>query len=549
MQKQASHLVRWSTCWRMCQRLLLGVSLAAIANLAYCQTQEPAAGDGWFRIKAENLNCRSHIDVSGAGDVNGDGIDDVIVGSFYSHAGRARPQCDQRVGLAYVIYGRTNGFTHINLDTLQPEEGFKIRVDDVANSSGRFNNNWVSGIGDVNGDGIDDVIIGGRWKRNRSNETYIIFGKNEVRSDIDVGQLSFDDGFRVYGTDEDYKITVVSGIGDMNGDGLNDLIVGGEYIRRVRGGPVIYVIYGKNNRLNDINLDVLTPDVGFIMQNTNSISDLNSASGAGDVNGDGFDDLIIGVHYWRGRYRDNVITSRSQAAYLIYGSNARLNNIHLEAIASTDGFKMEGREHTWRVSDFMFSSMPADGAGDVNGDGIDDLIIGDGGITVYVMYGGAARSGTVALPELSVDEGFTIDTRSALSSRSYYPRRISGAGDINGDGLDDFIVAGASDGAFVIFGKRHRTGNFFYLANMEPEDRLEIRGGGNEDRFFGDSMSSAGDINGDGIDDLIVGVSCDGLISLTTDNAEAYVIFGRKEVPFGPEITVHPAGPDHCQTQ
>ncbi|MGI9249819.1 MAG: hypothetical protein ACR2PR_01295 [Pseudohongiellaceae bacterium] len=506
----------------MCQRLLLGIGLVATASLASCQTQESATTNEWFRIKAESPADRSEINVSYAGDMNEDGVDDVII----------RYDKDSDGYGTYVIYGKVTGFTHVNLDTLQPKEGFKIRVN---SDSGYLTPD--AGIGDVNGDGIADFVVAAR-----NSEAYIIYGKSGVNDDVDINinSLSFDNGFRIHGTNKTYEwAEMFSSAGDVNGDGLDDLIIAGGHRLLHGSGLQAYVIYGSSNRLSDINLDVLMPDVGFEIRGTEHSSKLESASGAGDVNGDGVDDLIIGFSYNHG-YSGEYKMARSGRTYLIYGSSARLDDIDLSILAPVDGFVMEGRnlapEEGWT------SAMSGRSAGDVNGDGVDDFIVSEIGYGVYVVYGGGSRPGRVLLSRLPVDEGFII------YRRGYFDGSVSDAGDVNGDGLDDFIIKDESN-VFVIFGKRHRSGKFFNAADMQPKDGFRIQGAGNW-KYFASGVSASGDVNGDGIDDIIIDVDCFERDNTNNfiDNGVAYVILGRKEVPFGSSVTVG-ADPDYCPPQ
>ena len=484
-----------------------------------------AASDG-FIIQGDAAGDQAGWSVSSAGDVNGDGIDDFIVGAHGGDDGGTY------AGEAYVIYGKL-GSTRGTLDltNLAASDGFIIQGDAASDRAG-FS---VSSAGDVNGDGIDDLIVGaylGDDGGTNAGEAYVIYGKSgSTRGTVDLTGLAASDGFIIQGdTAGDYAGTSVSGAGDINGDGIDDLIVGA--VGGDDGGSnagEVYVIYGQSGSTRGrLDLTNLATSDGFIIQGDVAADQAGrSVSGAGDINGDGIDDLIVGANGG-----DDGGSSAGEA-YVIYGkSGSTRGTVDLTNLAASEGFIIQG-DAAGDSAGFSVSS-----AGDVNGDGIDDLIVGafggdDGGNgagEAYVIYGklGSTR-GTVDLTALAASDGFIIQGDAAADQAGI---SVSGAGDVNGDGIDDLIVgaAGGDDGgtsageAYVIYGKLGSTRGMLDLTTLAASDGFIIQGDTVSD-IAGRSVSGAGDINGDGIDDLIVGAYAgdDG------GNAagEAYVIYGR----------------------
>ncbi len=486
-----------------------------------------AAAEG-FIIQGDGARDNAGRSVSNAGDVNGDGIDDVIVGAHLGDNGGTD------AGEAYVIFGKAGAtLTNIDLTTFAASDGFIIQGE-----RGDYSGFSVSNAGDVNGDGIDDIIVGtphGEDGGGNAGEAYVIFGKaGATRATIDLTSLSTSDGFVIQGDAAyDQAGFSVSAAGDVNGDGIDDVIVGAPYSDNGGYGiGNVYVIFGQNGatRVN-IDLTALSSSDGFIIQGGVPFDYAGrSVSAAGDVNGDGFDDLIVGVPF-----DDNGSVNAGQA-YVIFGKmGATRANIDLDSLAGSDGFVIMG-DAAGDLAGYSVSN-----AGDVNGDGIDDIIVGashgnHGGGNVgeaYVIFGktGATRA-TIDLTVLAASDGFVIHD----TAGNYAGHSVSAAGDVNGDGVDDLIVGAffANNGggliageAHVIFGKVGTTRIDINLSALAASDGFTIQGDAAGDRA-GFSVSTAGDINGDGFDDLIVGAPAND--NGGYDAGTAYVIYGSATI-------------------
>ncbi|QXE24284.1 integrins alpha chain [Richelia sinica FACHB-800] len=151
-------------------------------------------GSNGFKINGITANDYSGFSVSSAGDMNGDGFDDLIIG-----ASGADPNGSSS-GQSYVVFGKSGGFTFtLNLSDLNGSNGFKINGITAYNFSGRS----VSSAGDVNGDGFDDLIIGASGadpNGSSSGQSYVVFGKKwGFTSTLNLSALNGSNGFKING--------------------------------------------------------------------------------------------------------------------------------------------------------------------------------------------------------------------------------------------------------------------------------------------------------------------------------------------------------------
>jgi hypothetical protein len=412
--------------------------------------------------------------VRGAGDVNGDGYADLAIGAYLYDGG----QVDE--GRAYLFLGSPSG------PSVTPSWIFE------ADQAGAHLGVGISGAGDVDGDGYGDLAVGAPYFTNgagqdREGRAWLFRGgpAGLAATPSWVGENDqFDSRFGVS----------VADAGDVNGDGYGDLAVGAVFFDDA-GFPDAgraYVYLGGPQGpgrapawIGDGERAVAS--YGFVV------------SGAGDVNGDGFDDVLVGARVWRGSF------ASEGRALVYYGSPTGPSPTPSWSFAGGRSGAEAGRSVA--------------GAGDVNGDGYADLLVGATGYRndlasegrAFLFYGGP--SGPSITPDWFVEGD---QAGAALGA-------VAGAGDVDGDGFGDVLVGvrgwdgGQSDEGRALLYLGSATG-----PSTTPAWGAEADQAG---ALFGQSVAGVGDVNGDGMSDILVGAYL--FDDPNTDSGRAFLWLGN----------------------
>ncbi|MCW8869573.1 MAG: integrin alpha, partial [Proteobacteria bacterium] len=354
--------------------LCMGVFLLALNGHSFAQFKatfnlSDLNGQNGFVVNAEDPGDSLGAAVSYGGDLNNDGIDDIILGVPFAKIPDdvIPPQNYYSVGKAYVLLGSVSGFPNpYNLSDFVPS----FHGGEQNDEAGRT----VSAAGDVNGDGFEDILISANGV-NPVGQVYVWYGGFLPFAPHDLSDISGLNGFTINLEPLNPNgIIRLNTAGDFNDDGIDDIIIGYSFASPggKNGAGKTYVIFGNDAAPTAtpvfINLADLDGTNG-VMINGELAGDISGSavSSAGDLNGDNIDDIIIGAP---GASRSNP-NNKEGRAYVVFGSSSAFTSpIELSALNGTNGFIINNG-NDWDRAGTSVSSI-----GDVNHDGLDDIIIG-----------------------------------------------------------------------------------------------------------------------------------------------------------------------------
>ena len=423
------------------------------ADAFYPLSVDPVASSASWTGESNQASAYYGRSLGIAGDVNGDGYSDVIVGADWFDNGETNE------GQAYLYMGSSSG-----LGTTAAWTG-------ESNQANAYYGDTVNTAGDVNGDGYSDVVVSASQYSNGENyegRVYLYLGSSSGLASIATWSGESDQVSAFYGG--------ARTAGDVNGDGYSDVIIGATYYDNGQNNEGrAYLYYGSASGL--------ATTAAWTGESDQASTYFGSGVGtAGDINGDGYSDVIIGApNYSNGE-------STEGRSYLYLGSSSGLPTTANWTGESNQAGGAYGRRQA--------------SAGDVNGDGYSDVVVAAHNYANGQNYEGQSYLYLGSSSGLATTAAWTGESNQASG---YYGSDLSSAGDTNGDGYSDVLVGayyydngqGDEGQAYIYFGSASG------LATTAGWTGESNRAGA----LFGNSVSTAGDTNGDGYSDVIVGAS------------------------------------------
>ncbi len=465
---------------------------------------------------ADSGDFLSDIPALATGDFNADGIDDILVGARFAD-GPANSRQD--AGEAYVVFGARQLPSAV--DIAAGGQDITLYGDSEGGNFG-----FSAAAGDVNGDGIDDILVGAPTEADRDGTlgaVYIVFGAGDLAGTVDTASGQQDVTISGPGGNAFFGDSVA--VGDVNGDRRNDIIVGSTFAndpgRQLANVGAVFVIFGSAGLPRTI--ETAKGQQNAVIYAADPFDELGDTVISGDVNGDGIDDIIATAEAADGPNNDRDVAAE---VHVVLGRPDLSGTLRISN--GDQDVSIYGAE----AHDTLGFSLAS---GDLNGDVADDIIMGarlaDGPLNkrpeageVYVVFGSADLPKDIDI--LLEQQDLTIfgaDPSDFLGSSE-------AVGDVDGDGSSELLLgtgfgAGAANARFA-------SGEASVLAPLPNHGSLDIAAAGvarlavfgaQAGDALGSSLTS-GDLNGDGRNEIvIIAASAPGLTA-TPQAGRIYVV-------------------------
>lgn len=448
-------------------------------------------GTNGFQVTGPGADAELGTSVALAGDINGDGLGDVLVGAR-NVAGAA--------GRAYLIWGRRQYAPQFDAGSLVGSSNAVVinglnTLDELGTA--------ICGAGDLNDDGYPDIAVGApiNATSSRTNYVAVIFGGTNLTGALSPTDLNGTNGFLCLAPTGSLAGASLAGLGDLNGDGRDDLAIGAPEADRagITNGGAVYLLFGRTNWPAQIDLAQLNGTNGAILSSEANFNRFGKAVAAlPDFNGDARPDVLIGA--------SSVSTSGFPIgrAYVVLGRTNWPAQLVVTNLAAPHGLLVYGIEPNGAAGTSV-------AGGDINGDGLSDAIVGSPGNAgkIAVLYGTTNTASPLFLSALNGTNGFTLITTNASSRLG---SAVAAGYDLDGDGRSD-LLGGASDttisgqskagAVYLLFGRSSFSATVD-VTQLNGTNGFSVEGV-QAAAEVGWSVGAGPDVNGDNFDDLILG--------------------------------------------